>query len=91
MQRYSILDVTFTVAGQCVQAGQYTQANELIRLQVCRGMRPLAQRLLSDIASDPAYALPPCPVTCFPYVWGMNERWAQDTASALGPAVKGQS
>ena len=89
MQRYSILDVT--VAGQCVQAGQYTQANELIGLQVCRGMRPFAQRLLSDIASDPAYALPPCPVTCFPYVWGMNERWAQDTASALSPAVKGQS
>ncbi len=45
-------------------------------MQVCRGTRALAQRRLLSLSSSSAHELAPCPVTCFPYVWGMQERYA---------------
>ncbi|CAL5229746.1 g13128 [Coccomyxa viridis] len=41
--------------------------------QVCRGTRALAQSRLLSLGSTPGHEIAPCPVTCFPYVWGMQE------------------
>ena len=47
--------------------------------QVCRGTKVLAQRRLLSMSSTSAYETASCPVTCFPYVWGMHERYAYES------------
>ena len=31
------------------------------------------------MSSSSGYKTAPCPVTCFPYVWGMHERYAYES------------
>ena len=41
------------------------------------------------MCSSPVYETVPCPVTCFPYVWGMYERYVCTQTSALPSRCRG--